>query len=198
MKKEEVFRAIEDVKKINEIDRKIKKIEKKNPEVSKYDKTQLGIFGLIIISTITGILTFFLSSKHLIGVDLGGYFFESGNYLLSTIVIILTVFSSFEFAYFIFEITNFNQKRNKYRKAKWNDVYIDKVKKLKVMRTYIVEDLKKTDIPEAYVNLEALLFFKEELEKTNIQESQKLIELYRTHMLKIKEEKIVEILKKTK
>lgn len=198
MKKEEVFRAIEDVKKINEIDRKIKKIEKKNPEVSKYDKTQLGIFGLIIISTITGILTFFLSSKHLIGVDLGGYFFELGNYLLSTIVIILTVFSSFEFAYFIFEITNFNQKRNKYRKAKWNDVYIDKVKKLKVMRTYIVEDLKKTYIPEAYVNLEALLFFKEELEKTNIQESQKLIELYRTHMLKIKEEKIVEILKKTK
>lgn len=177
--------------KISEIDNAIEQVNKKNYKIGEYYLIDIILGSIFCMLNITAILYFFHCSYQFIGIHLVNIFFYNNNLLLSIIIIILVAFSSIELSLFMLNYLTFKNARDQFKSKKWNTFYLPYIQSLQLKKQNYINNLTSDIIPKPYINIECLLFFKQNIERYKINNIDKLIELYKIHKIKCRNEKFL-------
>lgn len=194
----EVIKFIDLISKINQIDMEISNLNKKNFTNGDYSLWEKILGCVLCILSICIILYFFNHSLKFVGVDLVHIFFYNNNLLLAIIIIILTTFSSIEISILIIDKFTLKKCRDKNKINNWHNLYTPQIQLLQIEKENNKKKLVSDIIPSAYINIEALTFFKNNIEKYNLNNIDKLIDLYQNHKIMCRNYQLLDTLTKNR
>ena len=192
----EISRLLDIIDQIDSTDQRIHQLEQKKHTMGHYSICEIILGFFLFCLGLYGLFYFFTYSPYYINTDLRFVFFYNNNILLAMVVIVLCVFSSIEFALFVIDKFTFKNFRDSYKNNKWESIYKKELELLYSKQITQTKSLSSEMIPQAYINLECLSFFKKEIQKNQIFTISSLINAYKFKIVNDKNEQLVNKLTK--
>ena len=187
----EITNFINILQNIDEIDNMILRLQKKSFKVCGYYFSEICLGFILVILGINSLLYFITYSKDYIGTDLLFVFFYNNNIFLAIVIIVLIVTTSFEFAIFILDNFTFKNYRHRYKARAWIEIYEPKIKALCDKKNYYKQILSSDHIPNSYLNLDCLYFFKDKIKKSQASDIDTLINSYKEDIIRKRNNQLI-------